>query len=121
MIAIRRTIVCLRLIVHSPASSQDLVTPADRVSTHVNVRATAHVTAAEISQLTIGAAVPLVRSLPGWYEVQLLDGQSGFVSKAWTTVSRALIPRQQDELRIHFLDIGAGTCTVVECPGTNDC
>jgi competence protein ComEC len=119
MIAIRRIIVCLGLIVHSPASAQDLVTPSDRVSTHVNVRATADVTAVEIAQLAIGAALPLVRRVPGWHEVQLANGQSGFVSKAWTTVSRALSPRRQDELRIHFLNIGAGTCTVVECPGSN--
>jgi competence protein ComEC len=119
MTAIRLTVVCLGLIVCSPASAQDVVTPSDRVSTQVNVRATADVTAAEIAQLTIGAALPLIRSVPGWYEVQLADGRSGFVSKAWTTVSRALLPRKQDELRIHFLNIGAGTCTVVECPGSN--
>ena len=28
-----------------------------------------------------------------------------------------LAPRAQDELRIHYMNVGAGTCTVVECPG----
>ncbi|MDE0029121.1 MAG: hypothetical protein OXU42_06965 [Deltaproteobacteria bacterium] len=27
--------------------------------------------------------------------------------------------RREDELRVHFYNVGAGTCTVVECPGPN--
>ncbi len=27
-------------------------------------------------------------------------------------------PKDDDELRAHFLDIGAGSCQVIECPGT---
>jgi competence protein ComEC len=67
----------------------------------------------------VGAGLPLVGSMPLWYEVQLPDGTRGFVSKAWTTVVRALAARQPDEMRLHFLNVGAGTCTVVECPGPN--
>ena len=101
------------------AYAQDLVTPSDRVATHVNIRSSAAENATEIGHLNIGEALPHVRSVPRWYEVQLPGGQTGFVSKAWTTVSRALAPRQQDELRMHFLNIGTGTCTVLECPGSN--
>ena len=69
--------------------AQDLVTPSDRVTTHVNIRAAAEDGAAQIGQLDIGKGLPLVRSVPRWYEVQLPNGQTGFVSKAFTTVSRA--------------------------------
>jgi competence protein ComEC len=119
MNVLRSVIFSLGLVLCGSASAQDLVTPSDRVNTHVNIRATANVNAPEIEQLEIGEALPLVSGIPRWYEVQLTSGQTGFVSKAWTAVSRALVPRQQDELRIHFLNIGAGTCTVVECPGAD--
>ena len=29
----------------------------------------------------------------------------------------ALPPRMEDEMRIHFYNVGAGTCTLIECPG----
>jgi hypothetical protein len=80
MVAIRMLVICLGLSIFSPASAQDLVTPSDCVSSHVNVRANADVTAAEIAQLPVNAGLPLVQSVPGWYEVQLADGQRGFVT-----------------------------------------
>ncbi len=35
------------------------------------------------------------------------------------TANAQLAPRSEDELRIHYMNVGAGTCTVVECPGAN--
>jgi beta-lactamase superfamily II metal-dependent hydrolase len=102
-----------------PASAQDLVTPSNHVTTFVHVRAAAQKDAPQIALLKIGDALPLAGSIPRWYVVQLPNGQSGFVSKAWTSISRALVPPKEDELRIHYLNIGAGTYTVVECPGPN--
>jgi hypothetical protein len=64
-----------------PAFAKDLVTPSDRVTTHVNIRSAADETAPEIDQLAIGEGLPLVRSVPRWYEVQLAGGSTGFVSK----------------------------------------
>ena len=55
---------------------------------------------------------------PGWREVRLDDGRSGFVSKSWTVVVPGPPPGGEQELRIHFLSVGAGTCTIVQCPGT---
>lgn len=114
---IRALLVCVAFVLASPAAAQDRITPSDRVTTHVRIRAAAGETATEIGQLHIGEGLPLVRSLPRWYEVRLSESQTGFVSKSWTSRSIALAPRQTDELRMHFLNIGAGTCTVVECPG----
>jgi len=106
---------CLAL----PAGTQDLVTPSDRVSSHVNIRAEADEDAPEIGQLEIGQALPLVGSAPRFYQVQLPAGQTGFVSKSFTTTSRALVAREENELRVHFLNVGAGSCAVVKCPGSN--
>ena len=36
-----------------------------------------------------------------------------------SAASAQLAPRDEDELRIHYMNVGAGTCTVVECPGSN--
>jgi len=35
-------------------------------------------------------------------------------------VGDGLAARQENELRIHFLNVGAGTCTLLECPGPGD-
>src|SRR5688500_10545955 len=107
------------LLAAVPALAQDAVTPSDRVRTHVNVRATAAEDGAVVGQLNIGQALTLVASVPRWHQVQLAGGQTGFASKSWTTISRALLPREANELRIHFLNTGEGSCAVVECPGSN--
>jgi competence protein ComEC len=115
--SIQKLVLVAVCAVASPAAAQDLVTPSDRVTSHVNVRSAPSISASEIDQLQVGKSAQLLGDVPRWYEIQLSDGRRGFISKAWTTVSLALAPRQGDELRIHFLNIGTGTCTVVECPG----
>ena len=37
----------------------------------------------------------------------------------WTKVTPALAPKAEDELRIHHLNFGTGSCGVVQCPGAN--
>ena len=98
---LRIVLACAALLLPVATFAQDLVTPSDRVNTHVNIRSAAADNASEIGHLEIGEALPLIGSVPRWYEVQLSGGQTGFVSKSWTTISRALVARQQDELRIH--------------------
>ena len=66
------------------------VIPSDRVVTFVHVRSAADSAIASKGQLRIRESLPLVRSVPRWYEVQLPDGSSGFVSKAWTTITHPL-------------------------------
>jgi len=100
----------------------DVVVPSERVTNHVTIRAQATSQSPEVGQLGLGQQLPFVQSVSRWYEVQLANTQTGFVPKSWTrrvdvTPPGALPARQPDELRIHFLNTGAGTCTVVECPG----
>jgi competence protein ComEC len=99
------------------AQTQETVVPSDRVTTFVHIRSAPRASSTERGRLQIGDSLPLIQSVPRWYEVRLPDGTTGFVGKAWTTVTHPLTARAENELRIHFLNIGTGTCTVVECPG----
>ena len=105
-------------VVCRSAFGQEMVTTSSRVTNFVHIRDTPDGDG-EKGELRSGQSLALVADVPRWYEVRLADGSTGFVSKAWTILVRGLRPRQQDELRIHFLNIGSGTCTVVQCPGSN--
>src|SRR5688572_23508193 len=70
------------------AFAQDLVTPSDRVTSFVNIRATPAEDGVDLGDLNIGEALPLLGDVPRWYQVQLPGGGTGFVSKSWTTMSR---------------------------------
>ena len=96
----------------------DLVVPSERVVQFVDVRIEPQTGAASITQLRVGQSATLIESVPFWYQVELPSGQKGFVSKAWTRVVQVLAPKAPEDLRVHFLNVGPGTCTVVECPGT---
>ena len=57
--------------------AQDLVTPSDRVSTFVNIRATPSEGGADIGDLRITDGLPLLGEVPRWYRVQLSGEESG--------------------------------------------
>jgi beta-lactamase superfamily II metal-dependent hydrolase len=117
---LRFAVVVLLLFVSASGSlaAQEQVSASNRVTNFVHIR-NAPDGSGEKGQLHRGESLPLVADVPRWYEVRLPDGSTGFVSKAWTTIVRGLAPRQEDDLRIHFLNIGTGTCTVIQCPGAN--
>lgn len=104
------------LVQVNPGLAQQ-VRPSERVVTALNVRAEASSASALVAQLRPGDSAALIRRVPRWYEVRLSDGREGYVSKAWSTVETALAVKAPDELRIHFLAVGAGSCVVIECPG----
>ena len=109
-------------IVFIPAQIRaDQVVPSDRVQSHVNIHRLANSQSPTVGQLRPGESLAFVQSVPRWHEVRLGDGGTGFVSKSWSRiVPEGLAARQLDELRIHFLNVGAGTCTIVECPGADN-
>lgn len=121
MISSRLACVALLLAILAPTlASADRVVPSDRVRRAVIVYEQPDADSARRGRIRVGESAELLRSVPRWHEVRLEDGDTGFVSKSWTRVIRGgLAPREQDELRIHYLNIGAGTCTLVECPGPN--
>jgi len=125
----------MRVIIHTfalftlavaPASAVDLVQPAEIVRQYVTLRTGASASSGTAGRLRVGEAIPLVDAGREWHEVELPNGSSAFAPAPWTIISRDVEPppalpasRSQDELRIHFLNIGVGTCTLVECPGAN--
>jgi beta-lactamase superfamily II metal-dependent hydrolase len=119
----RRALFLMLLICSSPTIA-DQVVPSDRVSGSVTIRAEATSNSAFLGRLSPGESLQWVRNVPRWREVQVSPGRTGFVSKSWTVqmpdvaTATALPARAQDELRIHYLPVGAGSCTVVECPGS---
>lgn len=126
----RSLLVALFMVIFFPHFALgDVVVPSERVTNHVTIRAQASSLSQKIGQLRVGDAFTFVQSVPRWHEIQLPNStQTGFVPKSWTRRVEVAIPetdpmalpsRQQDELRIHYLPMGAGTCTVVECPGAN--
>jgi hypothetical protein len=64
----------------------DTVVPVEKVETHVNIRQAPDSSADVVGRLQQGSSLPLVASADGWNEVQLEDGESGFISADWTVV-----------------------------------
>ncbi|MFO1344703.1 MAG: SH3 domain-containing protein [Rhodocyclaceae bacterium] len=116
-------LVGLMLALTGLPAAAELVTPSERVRQDVDVRTMPSVQGNSIARLRPGETATLLERVPYWYKVRLTDGREGFVSKSWSTVlpdapgPAALAAKQTDELRIHFFNTGAGTCTMVECPG----
>ncbi len=112
---------CLLVLAFVPGFCfAQVVVPSERVRVSVTVREQPDADSPRIGRLRVDESAEFLRSVPRWHEVRLADGRQGFVSKSWTRVVQGgLSPRQEDELRIHYLNVGAGSCTLVECPGPN--
>lgn len=67
-------------------TSADVVVPIESVSKFVNIRAEANAESDVIGRLYRGDDMPLLRSLVGWYEVEIEPGLNGYISSDWTTV-----------------------------------
>ena len=115
----RRFLIFFTALVCSAVSIADTITPSDRVTSGVRVREQATSTSNTVDFLRPGDVAEFIGSEGRYYHVRLADGREGFVSKSWTVRQRQLVARQQDELRVHYLNIGGGTCTIAECPGSN--
>jgi len=94
----------------------DAIVPSDRVSVGVNVRTSATSSSEILKVLAPGEQLELVGSVPGWYEVALVDGRHGFVSKSWTRVI-ASDPTSRTpttaSLTIDVVDVGTGLAILV--------
>jgi hypothetical protein len=64
----------------------DTVVPVEKVETYVNIRQSPEAGAEVVGRLQQGSSLPLVETADGWNEVQLEDGESGFISADWTVV-----------------------------------
>jgi Bacterial SH3 domain len=68
------------------------VTPSERVTRFVNVRAEPSAESEQLARLNPGERLPLVESVPRWYEVRLEGVGSGFVSKHGLSSSQVCPP-----------------------------
>lgn len=75
----------LSLLLATSAAWADQVTPNDRVTTRLRVRAEASSDAEIVGYLKPGDQVPLVKTSGAWREVQLPD-TTGYVASSYTTV-----------------------------------
>jgi competence protein ComEC len=119
-------IVALGLCLIGFPTLADVVVPSERVTNSVTIRAGESSNTDPIGSFSPGERLPWVQDRGRWRQVRMNANQTGWVSKSWTRrlpdtqpPDGTLPPREQDELRIHYLPVGAGTCTVVECPGPN--
>lgn len=106
-------------VLSSPICALDLLIPSDRVVNRLNVRVSPTTQSATIAKLGPGQSAQYIESVPSWHQIRLNDGRVGFVSKQYSRVIIGNGGKAQDDLKIHFISIGAGTCTLVECPGEN--
>jgi hypothetical protein len=77
----------LLLLILPLICTADVVVPIDSVEKYVNIRMAPEAGTEVIGRLQKGVPLPLVKTVPGWHEVQLDDeGTTGFVSSDWANV-----------------------------------
>jgi len=81
-----RAITPFVLLMLSAAAAADRVVPIDEVDSYVRIRSAPDVSAEAISRLHKSKPRLHVRTLEGWYEVELDDGATGFVSSDWSVL-----------------------------------
>ncbi len=64
----------------------DVVVPIESVEEHVNVRFAANAKSEIVGRLFQGEHLIYVRSVPGWHEVELEGGGTGFIHEDWCLV-----------------------------------
>ena len=81
-----RHLVGLALLSLTSAAIADMVVPSDKVESFVNIRTAPESGAEVISRLHRGNPRPYVATHPGWNEVELGEGATGFVSSDWSII-----------------------------------
>lgn len=114
----RRTILglwaMLLLLASAPAAlAEPQVRPSDRVQSRVIVRSAPTTQSDPIGALAPGETLPLTGEQPNWLQVQLPDGRTGYVSKAWSIIVEG---RDDDRFVLHAIDVGTGLAVFVEGP-----
>lgn len=97
------------------AALEDTVTPNDRVFHRLNVRDAPNSEASIIGYLTPEEEKPFISEAPYYYEIEYQNGQSGFVSKAYS-IKLTTGNNQFGPLTLHFIDVGQGDSTLIACP-----
>ena len=79
-------------------SAAEVVVPVDAVENHVNIRLSPDAGAEIVGHLNRGEWLKFVASTPGWHEVEIPGGATGFISADWTRVldepPAAMVPEE---------------------------
>jgi len=67
-------------------SAAEVVVPIDSVEDSVNIRMTTDAKSEIVGKLQQGSWARLVKSTPGWHEIEISGGATGFISADWTNV-----------------------------------
>jgi hypothetical protein len=70
-------------------AAAEVVVPIDKVENSVNIRLSADSATEIVGKLKQGESLVLVKSVPGWHEVEISGGATGFVSADWSVVLEA--------------------------------
>jgi len=67
-------------------AAADVVVPVDKVENSVNIRMSPDAKSEIVGRLNQGDWLILVESIPGWHEVEISGGATGFISADWSRV-----------------------------------
>lgn len=67
-------------------AAAEVVVPIDKVENSVNIRMSADSATEIVGKLKQGESLPLIKSVPGWHEVEIAGGAAGFISSDWSKV-----------------------------------
>ena len=100
----------------------DCVMPSTGATTAITLRATPAASSAKRGTLSPGEMLPLVASVPGWYETRLADGQMAFAAKQSTQIATCpdgtgVVPAPAEATyELHAIDVGTGLSVLVRGP-----
>lgn len=100
----------------------DCVAPPAGATTTVTLRAAPAASSAKRGTLSPGQSLPLVASVPGWYETRLADGQMVFAAKRSTEIAPCpdgfgVVPALAEvTYELHAIDVGTGLLVLVRGP-----
>lgn len=98
----------------STAIAAPSVQPSERVQRNVVIRSQPTTASSSLGVLRPGETLAVIAEVPGWTQVRLADGRTGYVSKAWTVIVEQ--PGAGPFL-VHAIDVGTGLSIFVEGPG----
>jgi beta-lactamase superfamily II metal-dependent hydrolase len=121
------------LILAGSGLATECVVPSPGASTPITLRASPAASSAPRGTLDAGANLPLIASVPGWYETRLANGQMAFASKHSTDLAACRAPifgagsaaagpgstTGAVTYELHAIDVGTGLSLLIRGPDFN--
>lgn len=113
----------LGFLVHTEAAAaSDCIAPSGSTAAAVRLRTSPTAKSTANGKLESGQTLPLIASMPGWYETQLANGQTAFASKRSTEItsciesSQSISTTTEGQYELHAIDVGTGLSVLVRGP-----